>query len=53
MLMGRSLFLKGTMHALHEFCNFVFSMVYMGYCLIAHNAKGFDAVLIQRWLFQN
>ena len=25
----------------------------MGYCLIAHNAKGFDAVLIQRWLFQN
>ena len=28
-------------------------MEHMGYCLIAHNAKGFDAVLIQRWLFQN
>ena len=39
--------------SLHEFCNFVFSMEHMGYCLIAHNAKGFDAVLIQRWLFQN
>ena len=31
----------------------IFSMEHMGYCLIAHNAKGFDAVLIQRWLFQN
>ena len=39
--------------ALHEFCNFVFSMEHLGYCLIAHDAKGFDAVLIQRWLFQN
>ena len=33
-------------------CMYV-SMEHMGYCLIAHNAKGFDAVLIQRWLFQN
>ena len=40
-------------HALHEFCDFVFSIEHRGYCLIAHNAKVFDAVLIQRWLFQN
>ena len=33
--------------ALHEFCKFVFSTKHKGYCLIAHNAKGFDAVLIQ------
>ena len=40
-------------NVLHEFCDFVFSIEHMGYCLIAHNAKGFDAVLIQQWLFQN
>ena len=51
MPMGQSLF-KGY-NALHEFCDFVFSVEHMGYCLIAHNAKGFDAVLTQRWLFQN
>ena len=40
-------------HALHEFCEFVFSIKHKGYCLIAHNVKGFDAVLIQRWLIDH
>ena len=39
--------------ALHEFCEFLFSMEHKGFTAIAHNAKGFDAVLIQRWLIQN
>jgi hypothetical protein len=39
--------------ALHEFCEFLFSMKHKGFTAIAHNAKGFDAVLIQRWLIQN
>ena len=40
-------------NALHEFCEFAFSTKHNEYCFIAHNAEGFDAVLIQRWLFQN
>ena len=32
-------------HALPEFCNFAFSKEHKGYCLIAHNVKGFDAAL--------
>ena len=39
--------------ALHEFCEFLFSIEHKGFTAIAHNAKGFDAVLIQRWLIQN
>ena len=39
--------------ALHEFCEFLFSIDYKGFMAIAHNAKGFDAVLIQRWLIQH
>ena len=34
-------------------CNFAFSTKHNGCCLIGHNAKEFDAVLIQRWLLQN
>ena len=37
--------------ALNEFCLFLFSMEHKGFTAIAHNAKGFDAILIQRWLF--
>ena len=39
--------------ALDEFCNFLFNMEHEGFTVIAHNAKGFDAVLIQRWLIVN
>ena len=39
--------------ALNEFCLFLFSMEHKGFSAIAHNAKGFDAVLIQRWLIEN
>ena len=39
--------------ALHEFCEFLFSIEHKGFTVIAHNAKGFDVVLIQRWLIQN
>ena len=49
---GAEFVFKGY-RALHDFCDFVFSMKHKGYCLIAHNARGFDAVLIQRWLFQH
>ena len=36
--------------ALHEFGEFLFAMNHKGFAAIAHNAKGFDTVLIQRWL---
>ena len=39
--------------ALHQFCEFLFSIEHKGFTAIAHNAKGFDAVLIQRWLIQH
>ena len=39
--------------ALNEYCLFLFSMERKGFSAIAHNAKGFDAVLIQRWLIEN
>ena len=39
--------------ALNEFCLFLFSMEHKGFTAIAHNAKGFDAILIQRWLIEN
>ena len=39
--------------ALHEFCEFLFSTEHKGFTAIAHNAKGFYAVLIQRWLIQH
>ncbi len=39
--------------ALHEFCEFLFSTEHKGFIVIAHNAKSFDAVLIQRWLIEN
>ena len=38
--------------ALHEFCEFLFSIEHKDFMAIVHNAKGFDAVLIQRWLIQ-
>ena len=49
---GTEFVFKGY-NALHEFCEFLFSMDHKGFTAIAHNAKGFDAVLIQRWLIQN
>lgn len=49
---GTEFVFKGY-RALHEFCEFLFSMKHKGFTAIAHNAKGFDAVLIQRWLIQN
>ena len=39
--------------ALKQFCTFLFTMEHKGFTAIAHNAKGFDAVLIQRWLILN
>ena len=39
--------------ALNEFCLFLFSMEHKGFIAIAHNAKDFDAILIQRWLIEN
>ena len=39
--------------ALHEFCEFLFSIEHKGFRAIAHNAKGFDAFFIQRWLIQH
>ena len=45
-------FLKGY-DVLHEFCEFLFSTEHKGFMAIAHNAKSFDAVLIQRWLIQH
>lgn len=38
---------------MHGFCEFLFSMKHEGFTAIAHNAKGFDAILIQRWLIKN
>ena len=39
--------------ALHEFCKLLFSIEHKDFTAIVHNAKGFDAVLIQRWLIQH
>ena len=39
-------------NALNYFCEFLFSREHIGYSAIAHNAKGLDAVLIQKWLIQ-
>ncbi len=49
---GKEFVFKGY-NALHEFCEFLFSMEHKGFTAIAHNAKGYDAVLIQRWLIEN
>ena len=39
--------------ALNKFCLFLFSFEHKGFTSIAHNSKGFDGILIQRWLIQN
>jgi hypothetical protein len=49
---GTEFVFKGY-RALDEFCDFLFSLEHKGFTAIAHNAKAFDAVMIQRWLIQN
>ncbi|XP_028413630.1 uncharacterized protein LOC114536480 [Dendronephthya gigantea] len=49
---GSEIIFKGY-SALNEFCEFLFSMKHKGFTAIAHNAKGFDAILIQRWLIKH
>jgi hypothetical protein len=49
---GTEVVFKGY-RALDEFCDFLFSLEHKGFTAIAHNAKAFDAVMIQRWLIQN
>ena len=39
--------------SLDQFCQFLFSEEHKELTVIAHNAKTFDAVLIQQWLIKN
>ena len=39
--------------SLSEFCMFLFDRKHEGYTAIAHNAKAFDGVFIERWLIEN
>ena len=39
--------------SLDRFCRFLLSSEHKGSTVIAHNAKGFDAVFIQQWLIKN
>jgi uncharacterized protein YprB with RNaseH-like and TPR domain len=48
---GTEVVFKGY-DALNKFCSLLFSMDHKGYTAIAHNAKAFDGVFIQRWLIE-
>ena len=49
---GKEFVFKGY-NALHEFCEFLFATNHKNYIAVAHNAKAFDAIFIQRWLVEN
>ena len=39
--------------SLNKFCLFLFDRVHENYTAIAHNAKAFDGIFVQKWLIEN